>query len=262
MEFILDEKITEDQKIALFTEYASRLSGITDDYWEMHILGAVLYAISDEGRNIGYFTIHNSEKLTSFYIEEAYLFAAQVIFQRILSEFAIRTAYVATCDELFLSLCLDFHQKVEMQAYFFETRICYPVKPPEYSRSCLSEIAPEELDDVNRQTDGFFADEEIIGRENMIYRLANNGITLGYGVLVPIKTRPELLGCGMVTLKEHRQKGVGRSIQLHLADICRENGKLPLSSCWYYNHLSKKTIESAGRYSKTRLLNVHFAVEA
>jgi hypothetical protein len=30
------------------------------------------------------------------------------------------------------------------------------------------------------------------------------------------------------------------------------------SGCWYYNHNSRKTIESAGRYSRTRLLNVTF----
>jgi hypothetical protein len=66
-----------------------------------------------------------------------------------------------------------------------------------------------------------------------------------------------ILGAEFYKIK-NRCKGVGRSIQMHLADITRENGYIPISGCWYYNHNSKKTIESAGRYSKTRLLNVTF----
>lgn len=62
----------------------------------------------------------------------------------------------------------------------------------------------------------------------------------------------------MITIEEKRRKGVGRSIQLHLGDICIERGGIPISGCWYFNHLSKKTITSAGRYTKTRLLNISF----
>lgn len=55
--------------------------------------------------------------------------------------------------------------------------------------------------------------------------------------------------------------GVGKNIQLLLANICRENNKTAVSGCWYYNTLSKKTIESSGRYTKARLLKVTFEVE-
>lgn len=261
MDFKPAENVTEEYKISLFTNYAERLTGIIDDFWEMHILGAELFTILHESRSIGYFTVYDDEKLTSLFIENAYLYKAQDIFQRIISEYAVKTAFVATCDELFLSLCLDFHQAIEMQAYFFDGSV-HQSRRAEYSRACFSEINPEELGAVNDETEGFFADAELTSRRCVIYRLTDNGETLGYGVVVPVKTRPIVWGCGMVTLPKHRCKGVGRSIQIHLADICRENGKTPISGCWYHNHLSKKTIESAGRYTKTRLLNVHFAEKA
>jgi uncharacterized membrane-anchored protein YitT (DUF2179 family) len=35
-------------------------------------------------------------------------------------------------------------------------------------------------------------------------------------------------------------------------------GYTAVSGCWYYNHNSKKTMESAGGYSKTRLLKFYF----
>lgn len=45
---------------------------------------------------------------------------------------------------------------------------------------------------------------------------------------------------------------------IHLADICREKGITPNCGCWYYNHNSKATLESAGLVAQTRYLNVFF----
>ncbi|NLO48894.1 MAG: GNAT family N-acetyltransferase [Clostridiales bacterium] len=92
----------------------------------------------------------------------------------------------------------------------------------------------------------------------MIYRMSDGGNTLGYGVVVQYLANPRYWGCGMVVLPEHRRKGVGGRILSHLRDICRENGKIPHPGCWYHNHLSKKTVEGIGCYSKTRLLNIQF----
>ncbi len=65
-------------------------------------------------------------------------------------------------------------------------------------------------------------------------------------------------GTGMFTNPKYRQQGVGRSIILHLKEICNEKGIIPLPGCWYYNHESKKTLESAGYISRTRLLRIEF----
>jgi len=247
--------------MSIITDYYKYLTSVTDDFWEEHIVDAHFFIIQSDENSIGYFSIYGGSKLTAFYMEARCLYMAQEAFKRILDEYGIETAFVATCDELFLSLCLDFHKSIELQAYIFDGSMYHDVKSPEYGRAGLSEIRPEEIDAVNQQTDGFFSDmtrERLESRDCVIYRMTNNADVLGYGVIVPNKTRPQLWSCGMIVLTEHRQKGVGRSIQIHLGDICHENGKIPVSGCWYYNHLSKKTIESAGRYTKTRLLNVKF----
>lgn len=244
-----------------FDLYLSTLTNVVDDYWEEHILNAQLYKIYADETEIGGFAVFNEEKLTWFHMDAVFLFKAQEIFKRILSEYKIQTAYAATCDELMLSLCMDYHKSIEKQAYFFDGSICHKVAPPEYERECIAQVLPEEIGDVNEKTDNFFHDvtpESMRAGAHKIYRLRDCGEDLGYGVLVPMKTIPQYWGCGMVTVEEYRRKGVGRSIQIHLAELCREMGKIPVSGCWYQNHLSKKTIESAGRYSKTRLLNVHF----
>lgn len=245
-----------------FQQYKKTLSGVCDDFWENHILGADLYLIEMGGHTAGYFAVYQQTKLTQFFLSDKYLSLAQPVFKKILTEYSIQTAFVATCDELFLSLCLDFHRSVELQAYFFDGSVPHEVRPPEFGRSCLLPIFPGELAEVKKATGDFFdnvTQDDLLLKRTMLYRLNENGETLGYGIVVPGILLPQYASVGMITLEPYRRRGVGRSIQLHLADLCRESGLVPISGCWYRNENSKRTIESAGRYSKTRLLNVSFS---
>lgn len=245
----------------LFREYRKTLSGVCDDFWEDHILGADLFLIKIDGHALGCFAVYQQTKLTQFFVSDEYCNLAQPVFQQILVEYAIQTAFVATCDELFLSLCLDFHRNVELQAYFFDGSVPHEVRPPEFGRSCLLPISPGELAEVKGATGDFFDDvteDDLLLRKTMLYRLHEYGKTLGFGIVVPGRLLPQYASDGMITLEPYRRRGVGRSIQLHLADLCRENGLIPISGCWYRNENSKRTLESAGLYSSTRLLNVQF----
>jgi len=241
-------------------EYLQSLTGVVDDFWESHILTADVYEISVDNEKIGCFAVFGVERLTVFYVRACYIYLAQDIFKRILSEFNIKDAFVTTVDSLFLALCMDFHKKIELQAYFFDGERSREVRSPEYGRESLSEVNSAEIPKINVKTDNFFnyPAEAYDDPEFKVYRLSEDGVDLGYGVLYPNPLSPNYYACGMVTLPEHRKKGVGRSIQIHLADICEEKGEIPVSGCWYYNTLSKKTIESAGRHSRIRLLRVLF----
>lgn len=88
--------------------------------------------------------------------------------------------------------------------------------------------------------------------------LRENDEFLGVGVIVNNVIVKNCKGTGMFTNEKYRQKGVGRSIILPLKDICHAAGVTPIPGCWYYNHNSKRTLESAGYVTKTRLLNVEF----
>ncbi|GHU83545.1 hypothetical protein AGMMS50284_7290 [Clostridia bacterium] len=250
-------------------EYANTLTCVTEDFWEEHIAKANIYEITLLDKNIGIFSIHNintEEKITMFYLEKSKINISQEIFKRILDEFKIKTAFVTTGDELFLSLCMDFHKKVKMQAYFFDGTIKNEVRPAEYGRECLVEATPDELPEINKKTDNFFEDldmtTQVLGKQKFsVYKFIVDNTEVGYGVIGRNEFATKYWGTGMIALEQCRKKGVGRSIQIHLAKICRENGAIPVSGCWYYNELSKKTTESAGRYTKTRLLYVHFTEE-
>jgi GNAT superfamily N-acetyltransferase len=243
----------------LLDEYLQTLSGVTDDYWEHHIVTATQYIINADGETAGCFAVYEGEMLTMFYVRPQYIYIAQEIFSKILTDFGIKCAYVSTADALYLALCMDFHKRIEMQAYFFDGDNSHVVRDAEFGRELLSELSVDEFDEINAKTDNFFVKKDFENPEVKLYRLSNeNGEDLGYGLIVPCKLKPNQCGPGMITLPRHRGKGVGRSLQIHLADICREMGKNPVSGCWYYNELSKKTVESAGRHSRVRLLKVWF----
>ncbi len=264
MNYIIEKSSIVEIK-PLMKEYLGTLTCVADDYWEYHVRSAEFYKITAGDNCIGYFAVFAAELLlTQFYLKWQYLNLAQTIFERILKDYDIRSAYVTTGDELFLSLCMDNFLRIEKQAYFFDGSEKIEVKPAEYPRSLLSRVEPEELEEVLMNTGSFFepiSKAQLETGEYQLYRMKEGNEILGYGIIVPNVLLTGYGPCGMITLEKHRRKGIGRSIQLHMADICRENGLIPIAGCWYYNHLSKKTIESTGRFTKTRLLKVIFREE-
>ncbi|HAB59813.1 MAG TPA: hypothetical protein DCE48_03735 [Lachnospiraceae bacterium] len=264
------KKVSMKEAMPVYEKYVQTFSGVVDDFWEEHILKGDIYLISDEGEDTvcGCFSTrllwNDDTYLTSFYVEEMYYPYARDLVERILKEHNLTRAFVATCDEAFLSICIDLHKKIELQAYFFDGTIPHKVREPEFTRDCIKQIGVHENECIQkmRETTGDFFDsftlEDFTEGRYALYQLESEGEVLGYGVIVPNQIQKGYLACGMITIEEKRRKGVGRSLQYHLGNICREQGGIPISGCWYYNHLSKKTITSAGRYSKTRLLNISF----
>ncbi len=246
----------------LLKEYLDTITCVADDFWEYNIRSSDFYRIEQNGCNIGCFAFFGKERLlTQFYMKREHWNLAQPVFQQILKEYEVEAAYVLTGDELFLSLSMDDHLRVEKQAYMFDGTVKNEVRPPEFPRSSLLRVKPEEFDEVIELTGDFFqpiSKTHLETGEYLLYKLCEGEEILGYGIIVPNTLLTGYWPCGMITLEKNRRKGIGRSIQLHLADICRENGFTPISGCWYYNHLSKKTIESAGRYTKTRILKIIF----
>jgi len=249
---------TEDKSsklINVMAEYSSRFTGVTDDFLEHHLIATSLYRIAADGISIGYFTIYEGDKISSFYMDKSKLFLAQTAFRQILIDFKIKIAFAATCDELLLSLCLDNQKSLEMQAYFFEHGGSV-VRPPEWDRAFLHLAKPDDVADILDKDDVV---ENI--RLGKYYVMRKNGIFIGQGFFNHNRLNPDRVSIGMSVHPDHRRRGVGRSIIMHLTDICCELGLTPNCGCWYYNYNSKKTLESAGYITKTRLLNVHFTEE-
>lgn len=250
-------KATLEENKEFFNSYLDSLSGIYDEFLEDHILNSEIFSIYVDDKHCGYFGIFNKTMLTQFFITKSLLKLSQKIFTDILKNYEIKNAIVPTCDELFLSLCMDNHTKVNLQAYFFQES-SEEAAPPKYPRECLKLAALEDIEEIKEITGDFIDKHEERIREGQLYILREGSEFLGLGIIVDNRIMKNSKCTGMFTNEKYRQKGIGRSIILHLMDICHEKGARPFAGCWYYNHNSKRTLESAGYASTTRLLGIDF----
>jgi GNAT superfamily N-acetyltransferase len=215
-------------------------------------------------------------------------FAQEAFFAARRLEF-VREALVATCDESFLSLCLDDHKEVVKQAYFFQSVGGSGSRPPIQSRgdrpdregAASAEVGGVPFETHGKQTaadavsyrlmnasefqlvrdhsDDFF--EESLSRQLDAGRIHGGFLgdePVAFGIIEPGGIRKDVASIGMFTKPTHRRRGFGRATLLYLSRRCRERDLEPVAGCWYYNHLSKKTLESAGFITKTRYLRIRF----
>jgi GNAT superfamily N-acetyltransferase len=246
----------------LVQKYLVTLSSPIDSFLEDHILGSQFYSITARETVMGYLALHEQKLLTQFYIEPEYLSQGQPIFQQILSQFKPEAAFVPTCDELFLSHALDQEATLKKQAYFFQDCPEIEVESKIYQPSQFRLASEEDRIEIESVSGDFFdrLAERIAHKEIFVFREGET--LLGVGIAEKGKLLSHYASIGMFTHETHRQKGVGRSIIIHLKRWCYAYGLIPVAGCWYYNYNSKKTLESAGMITRTRLLRLEFTREA
>ncbi|SHH92451.1 N-acetylglutamate synthase, GNAT family [Sporobacter termitidis DSM 10068] len=240
-----------------FDLYIGSLSSRYDDFLENHILDSEIFSITADERRIGYFGVYKDKTLTQFVLSPSDLRHAQPVFREVLETYRIENALVPTCDELFLSLCLDRHKKVSLQAYLFEDGR-KRVRPPEYGRELLRQATPGDMPAIIAICGDFLDRYEERIKNGQLYVMRKDGEFLGLGVIVDNVIIPNCKGTGMFINAKYRGKGVGRSILLHLKAICNEKGISPVPGCTYQSDDSRRALESAGYVTKTRLLNIEF----
>ncbi|CAH1195016.1 hypothetical protein PAECIP111892_01941 [Paenibacillus auburnensis] len=244
----------------LIQDYIHTLSSPFDSFLEEHILISTFYVILDEFNEAGYYAIHQNQLLTQFYIRPSYLRHAQELFSKVIEKHAVKSLFVPTCDELFVSLAIDKGYPITKQAYFFQDS---HVNTPEHDSLQVDRFVPATLDDLEpiQQMCGDFVDHyERRIANGELFSYYRGSVLLGIGVLEQSKMLNGLASIGMFTNESYRKQGIGRNIILKLKQWCYDHGLKPVCGCWYYNEASKSTLESAGMITKTRLLN--FTVNA
>lgn len=251
---------TVDEIRPFWPEYIQSLSSPIDSFMEDHILGSEHCLIMADGRSIGYFAVHKQETITQFFLLKPYRRYAQEIFAQIKRVQFVRLAFVPTADEFFLTHAIDTYRTIDMQAYFFQDSE-QPVRPRDQELSVRLAVETE-LEDVKLHSGNFFAGEGEELRDKIlqhtIYFAERGSEIVGFGVVERGQVLTGYASIGMYTKPHLRRTGVGRSILLALKEEVRKEGLTPIAGCWYYNHNSKKTLESAGMFTATRLLKVSY----
>lgn len=239
-------------------DYLASLSSPIDSFLEQHILDSQVYLIESNDGAIGYFALYESKRLTQFYLAKNFLKDGQPIFAAILNQFSIESAFIPTCDELFLSYALDQETTIEKQAYFFQDNKGLDVSHKLYRGGNFRTAHLDDMAQIEEVCGNFFDKlaERIAKQE--IFILTEGDVLLGAGIIEKGRLLKGYTSIGMFTNPLFRQRGIGRSLIIHLKKWCYDHQQIPIAGCWYYNLNSKRTLESAGMITKTRLLNVHF----
>jgi predicted acetyltransferase len=255
---IVIKKCAYENIMEYISEYYKENRIIVDSFWEGHVRESNFYNIAYNQNIIGYFAVNKETVLILFNIFEQYRNISQEIFGIVKKYETIQEALIPTGDEFFISHAIDNYVKIEKQAYFS----IYTEKKFEKTLDIKLELANVEKDEEILNICRDFLEGEIEniknGMDDEIYIARYENNVIGFGVIEYQKIVNIYASIGMIVCEEHRQKGFGSNILNGLKNIVKGKGLQAISGCWYYNHNSKKTMESAGAYSKTRLLKFYF----
>ena len=233
-----------------------------DSFWEDHILKSNHYGIYEQEELVGYFSIFEKNTITSFYLTESHAQYGRKLFDQIKHFEEVTNAMVPTGDEYFLSHCADSFSRMEKQAYFSIYRKDLPAG---FQRKALELIRIEDKADLEllKKAEDFFDNDPVdivfeLSSHYRIYKVLDQGKLVGFGIVETGRVDPSIASIGMYVMAEKRQQGYATNILRHLQETMSAEGYDVRSGCWYYNHNSLKSIESAGGYSKTRLLRFYF----
>jgi GNAT superfamily N-acetyltransferase len=241
---------------AAVRHHLAALPAAIDSYVEDHILASAHYRIVIAGEPAGFASIHEGSLITQFALAEPFRRHGRPLFAQLRRLEQVQAAYVPTCDEFFLAHALDDERQLARQAYLFAAARDTP--PAVADGSSLQPAAPEHAEFI-RQHSGDFCEpveRRLAGGELFLTRRRDESV--GFGLLLRSALYADVASIGMFTLERYRRSGVGTATISLLIAECRRRGLRPVAGCWYYNHVSKRTLERAGMFSPSRLLKVDY----
>lgn len=238
-------------------QHLRALPSAIDSFLEDHILASNHYRIVVAGETAGFASIHEERLITQFALAEPYRRCGQALFGELRRMEQVRSAFVPTCDELFLAHALDEYRQLAKQAYFFATApdVGAAVATAPYS---MRPAAMDDVDFVRQESGDFFEHLERHIAAGELFATLRDEEPVGFGILVKSVLYEDVASIGMYTIERVRLAGVGTATIAMLIAECRRRSLRPVAGCWYYNHRSRRTLQRAGMYSSTRLLKVEY----
>ncbi|MBT3318603.1 MAG: hypothetical protein HN948_10075 [Clostridia bacterium] len=263
MKDIFIKKTTLGDAKDLVDDHISSLAFPLDSYLEDILLDAQIYCFVRDDNLIGYFAV--SERTMQFFhvIKSHYRYAAS-LFLRAITEHALKTVRVMSQDSQLCALMVEWDYTPERGACWFTDSGAEVNSASKVPHAVLRKAKMQDLDAVEQATGDFFSEEsggfsglaQRIEAET-IFILENDNELLGCGIVEYGRICKDYMSIGMFVCPHHRQKGVAKTILLGLKDYAYSKNKKPLAGCWYYNTLSRKSLESAGMIATSMGYNAH-----
>lgn len=208
------------------------------------------YALRCDGELIGYAAVFDLT-LRFFYVEPAHFAAAPVLLEKVISGLGLERMQVMTQDPLLCALVAEWEYDKEKFACLFTD-----VSDVTCSRLPDAGFRPAKAGDIpsirgaagdffDKPSGGYANLEQRVG-EGLIFILEEAGQLLGCGVAEKSRLMPEIVSIGMFTVRGQRGRGAATRILTELKSWTKRQGLTPVAGCWYYNTLSRKSLEAAG----------------
>jgi hypothetical protein len=243
-----------NQCSAFLEQYKQQIAIPYDNFLESYILGSAFYLIEINGQRCGFFGV-NENLLTILFIDELHFTFGNQVLAEIKGRYPVKEAFVPTTDLAALSILLEDFKEIKIQALHFSDT-AKNVRPAEFGREYFRKAELADLAEIEQIAGDFLEDYAAKIKAEELFVLEKDEELLGIGVLEKNRIMENCMGTGMLTKESQRGRGVGRSIILHLKAMVYEMGMTPVPGCWYYNTNSRKTLESAGYITKSKLLRV------
>ncbi len=244
------------------TSYYESEKITVDSFWEDHVVKSNFYQILVDNHFAGFFAIHDQSMVTLFHMTDQYARFGQRVFYEVKRFEQVTNAFVPTGDEFFLSHAIDNFVRLEKQAYFSIYTDKEVAKDKRKVLDMKRLLTKEDVELLDLTTDFFEPDSKdriLSGVEHFqVYKIEDGGTLVGFGVVEYGRIVKHSASIGMYVMEDKRQMGYAASILKILQKLVESKGFQARSGCWYYNHNSKKSMESAGAFSKTRLLRFYF----
>ncbi len=233
--------------------YLSSLVHPIESWLEDHLIKARLFRIENaEEETIGFFALEE-DCLRHFYVDLPYFAQGPKLLEEIIQAFQLKKVFVMTQDQKMVTLISEWNFDIEKDACFFidvDGQNPLPTNPELGTmREALQRDVPSirqiALDFFDDASSGFNSLEERIEAKT-IFVLQESQDILGFGIVEASALTPTIVSIGMFVNPAFRRCGAARTILVGLKKWAYEKGLVPVSGCWYYNTLSRKSLESAG----------------
>lgn len=246
------ENSSIDECMDLIMEHVQSLAHPMDSFLEEQMFTGVVYCYRKDDERIGYCCV-KEESIEFFYVKKQHFACAPNILEQTTKELCIDKVSVMSQDSLLCALIAEWDYDMRRGACWFVDS-GRSVDRSAKTQNTVFRLA--KLDDCEtiRKVSGDFFDESsccFTGLEDRIkaqtiFVLEEDGEFLGGGIIEHGRLQDDCVSIGMFTNPEHRQKGVAKTILFNLKDYVYSIGKKPVAGCWYYNTLSRMSLESAG----------------
>jgi GNAT superfamily N-acetyltransferase len=241
-----------DDAKAIITAHIDSLAYPLDSWLEDRLLESAISKVLHEGVCIGYFG-QVKETLHFFHVLKGYFRYAPALLEKVIRAKEFKRVFIMTQDSLLSALIAEWDFDIERQACWFTVSGREEAQskktPPGIFRTAANSdcqrIRKAAGDFFDEPSGGHFSLEERID-QGTIFVFEDHGDLLGCGIVEKGQLCADCISIGMFVSHEHRRKGVARTILLNLKEKAAQEGLRAVAGCWYYNTLSRRSLESAG----------------